>query len=286
MNKTKTLKNVQMINILSYNILLSKYSEKIINNCVDFAKDGVMVFCLQEVVKYPKKDFIIDTLLNALGKDWRVTYHLGDEKSSLNSGTCIIWNRRFITLRTSKKILLPKITQLSIHEIILNKLLGFKGIPVHRRAIAGLFEYQGSEIVIASIHLDNVGGTKHRLKQLEYFIENLKEEQQVKYKILCGDFNSYDVLKTGYEKQAFRQTLGEEFEDAAKNVSWTVDLADLDTPERFPYFVMLIKALKIHFRRKLDYIWINNLKIIDCRKVNVSGSDHYPVIAKLKMLDI
>lgn len=274
-----------MINILSYNILLSKYPEKIINNCVDFAKDGVMIFCLQEVVKYPQKNFIIDDLLNALGKDWKATYHLGDEKSSLNSGTCIIWNSNFITLKTSKKILLPKITQLSIHEIFLNKLLGFKGSPVYRRAITGLFEYQGSEIVIASIHLNNVGGTKHRLKQLEYFIETIKKEWQAKYEIFCGDFNSYDVLKTGYEKQAFGQVLGGKFEDAAKDLPWTVDLANLDTPESFPYFVMLIKALKIHFRRKLDYIWVNDLKIIDCRKVNVSGSDHYPVIAKLEMLN-
>jgi len=271
------------MNILSYNILLSKYSEKIISDCVEFTKDGVMIFCLQEVVKYPQKDFIIDNLLKALGKDWRAIYHLGDEKSSLNSGTCIIWNNKFITLKTSKKILLPKITQLPIHEILLNKLLGFKGSPVQRRAITGLFEYQGSEIIIASIHLDNVGGTNHRLKQLEYFIETIKKEWQAKYEILCGDFNSYDVLKTGYEQKAFGQVLGEKFEDAAKVLPWTVDLANLDTPENFPYFVMLIKALKIHFRRKLDYIWVNGLKIVDCKIVNTLGSDHYPVIAKLKI---
>lgn len=281
MNKIKILKTDQMINILSYNILLSKYSEKIVKNCVDFAKDGVMIFCLQEVVKYPQKNFIIDDLLSALGNDWKAIHHLGDEKSALNSGTCIIWNSKLLTLKTSEKILLPKITKLSIREIISNRLLGFKGSPVQRRAIAGIFEYQGSEIAIASIHLDNVGGLKHRLKQFKYFLENFKVEQR--YKVLCGDFNSYDVLKTGSEAQAFKQTLGGGFEDAAKDVPWTVDLTNLDTPESFPYFVMLIKALKIHFRRKLDYIWVNNLKVIDCRKVNVSGSDHYPVIAKLKI---
>lgn len=271
-----------MINILSYNILLSKYPEKIIKNCVDFAKDGVIIFCLQEVVRYPEKEFILDDLLEALGKDWKVIYHLGDEKSSLNSGTCIIWNSKFLTLKTSQKILLPKITKLSIREIISNRLLGFKGSPVQRRAIAGVFEYQGSEIAIASIHLDNVGGPKHRLKQLKYFFENFKGEQPCK--IFCGDFNSYDVLRTGSEAKAFKQTLGARFEDAAKNVPWTVDLANLDTPENFPYFVILIKALKIHFRRKLDYIWVNNLEIKNCKIMKVSGSDHYPLISTLEML--
>src|SRR5258708_32805317 len=158
------LKSVENIKITTYNTLLSRDTNSLVSNIIQMANDGTMIFCLQEVTKLPKKKFIIDILLKDLGPDWKAVYNLGEEKSILNFGTSILWNSRFIQFKDSKKISLPSIDRLAFYELVFEKLIGHKTHPVPRRSIVGVFQFKKTTISISSLHLDNIGGTNHRMK--------------------------------------------------------------------------------------------------------------------------
>ena len=278
MNKDNILK------IATYNILFSINAQDIITNILTMANKGVMVFCLQEVINTKDKKFIIEEILNNLGKNWKARYHLGNEGSLLDFGTCILWNNQFLKLEKIEKIQLPKINHLAIHEFLFDKLAGHKGIPVQRRVISGLFMYQNNHIAITNVHLDNVGGKRNRLKQLEYLLKILYKNNEVTHQIICGDFNSFDLLKTGVEKQELQRALGKDFKDASKNVSWTADIYNMDLPQKTSLLIPFIKITHLHIKRKLDYIWVKNLQVQDCNIIQLRGSDHHPMIATLKVI--
>ncbi|MBI3887894.1 hypothetical protein HY310_02395 [Candidatus Microgenomates bacterium] len=89
---------------------------------------------------------------------------------------------------------------------------------------------------------------------------------------------------TGVEKKELQLSFGNAFVDAANSIPWTADLHRMDIPKKFPLFVQLIKGLNIHLRRKIDYMWVRKFRVISCRSLDVSGSDHLPVVAELVIL--
>ena len=145
--------------------------------------------------------------------------HLGSENSRVSIGTCIIWNTRLLQLHHKEKILLPPIKKLELHEYIFDKLIGGLVIPLQRRVITCYFTYQGVPLRVTSVHADNIGGLTHRIKQI-VFLKSRLDREKVKYEIVCGDFNTFDLLKTGKEKKALQKIFGEEFLDASEKIDW------------------------------------------------------------------
>ena len=275
MNKDK-----MFLRVATYNIEFSQQREVIISNIDTMAKDGIMVFCLQEVARRGE-NFIIDDLLKKLGNTWQAIYHLGNEGFPFGMGTCILWNGKVLHLKKSKEILLPKKTRIAFHEWLFAKIIGGKGIPFQRRSIAACFQFGNYFIRISSIHLDHVGGVNHRQKQLNYFLSMLRDDSALDatYEIICGDFNSFDLLCSGKERQALHENFGEEYQDISQHVNWTADLYAMDMNNALKGIRLFIRTFSIHIRRKLDYIWVKNLKVIECKKLELFGSDHFPVIA-------
>ncbi|HVA97111.1 MAG TPA: endonuclease/exonuclease/phosphatase family protein [Candidatus Acidoferrales bacterium] len=271
------------LTIATYNILFGINREQIIENIEQMAKDGVTVFCLQEVINVTDKAFILDAILQRLGKHWQAAYHVGPEIGKLSIGTAILWNTTVLNLKSEDKIELPKIKKFDLHERLYYQVIGVSGVPLQRKAICCDFTFNKTPIRITCVHLDNVGGPRHRYKQFSYLVSSLIAKPKIDHEIIAGDFNTFDLLRTGYEKKLLQRNLGDEFIDASKQVGWTSDIYNIDFTTSIRLFKWLIKNFNIHVRRRLDYIWVKNFVVKTCYKLSIPGSDHFPVIAKLRI---
>ncbi|MEK7571786.1 MAG: endonuclease/exonuclease/phosphatase family protein [Patescibacteria group bacterium] len=264
------------LKVITYNIQLSRNTEQLVENLSRFVKEGVSVFCLQEVLTRPDRPFIIDALLASLGKDWRAIYHIED--APFEMGNAILWDSTKLTLQRETKFFLPQIDHLSFIEKTFLTLVGGRTNPLIRRSIMGEFLVGKQKIGITSIHLDHVGGPSHRLRQLRYFLQTVRKDPPA-YEIVCGDFNSFDLLKTGKEKKGLKKTFGEQFVNATEVINWSADWARMDLDKGLPFVEALIKKSHIHIKRQLDYIWVKKASVTGCEMVMLPGSDHLPIIA-------
>lgn len=259
------MKNIQRsdhLTLCTYNLHFSQKSEQLIANvCQVIQSKGVIIFCLQEIVRYPNKTFIVDRLLKKLGSGWQATCFLGKEKLWKGMGNCIIWNKDILHLQKTEKIELPIIQKSAFHESLFSNLIANQNPIFQRRAIIGTFKFKNKEIRIVNLHLDHIGGQKQRKKQLLFLLGKMK----VKFsnEIICGDFNTLDLLKTGQEKKIIEKILGDGYNDASKESGWTAHL--------------------FHIRRKLDYIWAKGFKKVSFKKLDLSGSDHCLLVANLTL---
>ncbi len=270
-----------MLKIATYNIQFSVNSQQIINTLKMLAKDGVSVFCLQEVV--PNfQDNIVDKILDGLGSNWQAIYHLGDDQGFLNMGNCIIWNKRKLKLTKSNKVTLPYSGNLLLHEKIFSLLAGGITKPFKRRVITGYFTYRKKSIRITNIHLDHNGGLKNRKKQLQFLIEKLNSDEAFFYDIICGDFNNLNLWKNDREILAHQEILTG-YVEATSNILWTADLNYIDTSSGVKSLQRLIVLFDIHLKRKLDYVWTSNIRNISSETILANGSDHLPVVVQLEI---
>jgi len=270
----------KQIKLATYNIQFSQHPEKVINNILKMVTDGVSVICLQEVVLYKEKNIIQD-LLHKLGSSWKAECNLGKEENVLSMGNCILWNEDAVSAESKHLKLLPYSGKLHIHEKVFSLLTGGIISPFRRRIIFIEFSMGKTNFCITNIHLDHNGGEPNRLKQLSYVKKLIKDFSTSEKEIICGDFNCFDLLKSGKENKSYQKLLGIQYTEATKKIGWTGDLYDIDTSMGTKFFGKIVRLLNIHIQRKLDFIWLKNIKSKDCHKLDLEGSDHKPVIVSL-----
>lgn len=275
--------NHKHLRVATYNIQFGVNKEKLISSIQKLANDGANIICLQEIINVSNEEFIVDVFLKRLGEKWQATTHVGKENSKLSIGTCILWNSDVLKLKYEKKILLPKLKKFDLHEKLFYKLIGVQGIPLQRKAVSCCFQFNNKTLRVTSLHIDNVGGPIHRLKQISYLLAQLDTFEISDYEIICGDFNTFDLLRTGYERRLLEKKFGKDFIDASKTVGWTCDIYNFDFKTSIPIFPWVIKTFNIHIRSRLDYIWVRNIKVLECKKITLHGSDHYPIVADLEI---
>lgn len=271
----------QQISIATYNVQFSQHPEKIIENVLHMVRSGVSILCLQEVVN--RKESVIKTLLSDLGNSWEAACYFGKENNILGMGNCIVWDTKAVSAKSKHFELLPYSQKLAIHEKAISLLASGITSPFKRRMVLINFSINGTNFCVVNIHLDHNGGTANRLKQLDHVIRSLKKNNRSEKTIICGDFNCLDLLNNGTEYSSYKKLLGHEYNEATENIDWTADLHDIDTSIGNKIFGKLIRILKIHVRKKLDFIWTRNIKLKKCEKLDVQGSDHKPVIAELSI---
>jgi endonuclease/exonuclease/phosphatase family metal-dependent hydrolase len=264
------------LKVATYNLECSRNAEKLTDSIVFMANSGVTVFCLQEVSKPQNKEYIIDRFLERLGENWQACEHLGNDNNGTSmSGNAIIWDSRRLGLDKVHKVSLPKLQRLAPHEWLFDRIVGGAGQVSQRRAVSARFSFQDRQLCVSSLHLDHVGGISQRKKQLRYFLD---AGENCQASVICGDFNTLDLRKTGDEAKAIQGIMGRAYIDAAKSIPWTADIARMDMPNsRLTKYIL--RKLNFHVARKLDYIWVKGLDIVACEKINVEGSDHLPVVA-------
>lgn len=275
-------KYISTFKLVTYNIEFSKREELIIQNLIKMKNSGVNIFCLQEVCYYTNKEFFIDKVLKTLGNNWQAEYFIGAESNyQLNHGVAIIWDEKIFKLHAVEKIELPKIKSFSLHEIFIEMLGGFLGKPMQRKAITVTFLQDKNKIRISTLHLDLMGGPNHRSKQIKSFLEYLNNKPLVSGEIICGDFNIFDALNSGKEYLSMLSIFRKyTYSEASSNVSWTLDILNTDFSK---YIIYVLKKLNIQILKKLDYIWIKDLKVIRAERLEISGSDHFPLIATISI---
>ncbi|MEX2007600.1 MAG: hypothetical protein WD992_02390 [Candidatus Levyibacteriota bacterium] len=276
------MRNRNKLVVATYNLQFSLHLEEVKDNILSMVGMGVNLFCLQEVINKTGKVSVIELLLNELGSNWRAVCNLGTKKTILGMGNCIIWNTNVLTLKKEQKEFLPIYNRLGIHEKIFSWFAGGTTAPFQRRVIIGQFKLNEAEIRITNLHLDQNGGLMNRRKQLLYLMNILRKNKFSK-EIICGDFNSFDLLKKGKEAKMQKNILGNNFIDASRKSGWTADLNDIYFEKGSRFLTFLIKNMRVHVRRKLDYIWIKNIKCLRCDKLLLNGSDHNPIIVYLEV---
>lgn len=266
--------------IATYNLQFSLHPDEIEENVVKLVKSGVMILCFQEVVTYPGGSFIIDKIIKRLGGQWQVVCNLGSEKSIRGLGNCIIWNSKALHLQSCEKMILPFSNVLKPHEKLFSKLAGGISVPLERRIVSACFVFEETSIRVTNVHLDHNGGTKNRIRQLNFLVKALNLNPH-SHEIICGDFNNLDPLNNGKERTQYRQILGSSFTEATGQIDWTADLYNLDTSAGFKLLQQIVKLARLHVRKKLDYIWVKNISVSSCKTFQLVGSDHLPVVANL-----
>ena len=275
------MKNKITLTIASYNIQFSLHPESLVENINIIVKNGADIICLQEVIKKPNEIFIIDQIVDNLGKDWHYDHHLEESLSVLGMGNCILWNSKRIKLEHISKITLPTSGSLAIHERIFSYLAGGISKPFKRRVLLGYFCMNSTKFTVANIHLDHNGGINNRKQQLSYLMQSQFKNSPKSIDVIAGDFNNFDLLKSGKEKRIYSNILGNNFIDATANIDSTADFNKMKFYFATNFLGWVVKRLDFHIKRKLDYIWVKNATILESKKLNLNGSDHLPILVKL-----
>jgi len=274
---------INKLRIATYNIQFGINTEEIVNSIEKLALDGVNIICIQEIINNLPQEFLVSTVLKRLGKNWQASYHVGTENSQQSIGTAIFWDTRLIKLTDEGKILLPKIKKFDLHERFFYWVIGAVPLPKQRRTTVCYFIINNRTLRVTNLHIDNVGGPMQRMRQITYLLSELNKLTIPDYEVICGDFNTFDLLRTGYERRLLQRKFGKAFIDASKNIGWTSDIYNIDFRKSIKLFQWIIKTFNIHIRSRLDYIWVRNLKVLDCKKVMLPGSDHYPIVADVAL---
>lgn len=273
------------LSVATYNIEYSRRPQLLIKTIVQMIQNGVNVFCFQEILRLPENEFIVDVLLKELGKNWKLEYFVGDEGNYQDVGVGILWNESILKLQKIEKINLPKMKKYFLLDRLVLRSVGFIDTPLQNRAIVGTFTLNGHSLRIISLRLDTAGGTKNRIKQVQYLLDFIKDRPKVEYEIICGDFNTIDPFKTGEEAKTMRSLFDiYSFTDATKDIIWSADIYNSDFGEKPGLVKKVIKYLNVHVRRKLDYIWSKNLQVINSQKIDSKASDHHPIITNFAQL--
>lgn len=248
------------LKLVSYNICDSGQQEEIIDNLLDFSKQGVNMFCLQEVRRPKDGPFIGDSLLEKLGSGWQAEFFLSDSPASSDYGLGILWRSDVIKPVKFERLTFPSLDQLNGYEQLVELIQRKNADPIKRGALIGTFVMHGRNVKVSNLHLDWHGGFKHRFNQLRYLMDNLKSELP-HGEIICGDFNTVSFINTTKEQiQKINSLLGSEFTNAI--------------PQFRPSTI---------FFQHLDHIFARNFGVKHAKIHARLGSDHYPVVALLAL---
>ena len=271
------------LKISTYNMQFSQDRKTLLQNINYLANKNVDIFCLQEVTRYPKQPFVINEIIRLLGTNWKAVVNIGPEKSPEGMGNAILWNNNKLFFKGKKNILLPKREKLALHEWLFAKMTGGNTTPWQRRTVVVDLRIDNIPIRVINAHLDHIGGIKHRQKQFLSILESLKKLKSCTKEIICGDFNTIDLLNSGHEIQELTKILcRNNYIDASNKIAWTADLRNMDFANN-TLAKKFIENFDIHIKRKLDFIWVKKLNINKCQKLDLDGSDHCPIFAELTL---
>ncbi len=270
--------------IATYNLEVSRRPEKLIKNICDMANNGVSIFCLQEVTLREKEQFIMNKLLKQLGKDWQAEWAVENNSGNFSFGNAIVWKQKEFKKVDSYNIILPKRRAPRPHEKIFSRMIGFSGKPITRRGLVVDFSYQQEKLRVCCVHADVLGGAQHRRQQVRFLLENLQKLSSVAQTIIAGDFNTINIVYKNKERGHLQRMFSEYgFKDTTKEIDWSHDIYQSNFVRDGLWVEKIVKGLRLHFRQKLDYIWEKNLDFTSARRIEVTGSDHLPLVVSFKL---
>lgn len=249
------------LKLVTYNIFNGKHRDVVIKNILALAKEGVNIFCLQEVRNLGNGESIIDLLLQKLGVNWQAEKLLNDVTRPNDLGLCVIWDSLVVSLKKSDNLLLPKLTKVDLLEKTFRKINKNYHFPVQRSALRLDFECNGKPLRVTNIHLDVSGGKAHKTRQLGHLQSYLKAIPAYPNEIVCGDFNT---LGWGLLAKKYKSKMAEFFGSDFKNV-----------------FPKQVRTGPLY--QHLDHIFVKGLALVAAEVKRMRGSDHKPVVAEFEI---
>lgn len=252
--------------LLTYNTLLNDARKGLYSIFKKYHPDLV---CLQE----------IDTDENNIEKVEKLGYSLADFSNGFikfgkvygvatffnpNSGSCI----------HTKSITLPR----GIGEALSFLFRIFRTQKKDRTVLKAEFTLgdKKKRVIIYNIHLSAFGANGIRIKQLERTLDDITKTSS-SATILVGDFN-YPLGRKKLEE--LMEAHG--FSEATNTIAYTTD-GKLLYYTFIEKYLMKIMQFFIGKETKLDYIFYKNCKAVSTIRINVSYSDHFPLLAKFEI---
>lgn len=258
--------------LATYNILHGYHRKLILEDIKLLIEKGVDVLCLQEAeVSFEKP---LNEVLRAIGLHmWEVRY----AHSGAGGDLALAWNTSRIVLQNMEAVLLPIVT-----PVFLQRIKGHT-TPYRREALIGRFLVDRKVIRITNVHLAWEGGIRHRLEQL-IFLKKKLPETSADADIVGGDFNTFapSFLRRLQQKKV-EAVLGEKYVNVFPDLHWSFDIKYTAPEDKWETLAKICRLLGIKVRSRLDYIFTRNMKIVSAEMLDLLGSDHRPLIAKLEL---
>lgn len=249
------------LKIVTYNVQFGVKANRIVGNIRKLAESGVSIFCLQEVKEFANQPSLLNAILDQLGEGWGSDTLI--RTGSHDLGLVTLWKKDILLRKDSVQVLLPKLERFSRSELAARKLtLNFVETTLQRGALINTFHFGKKLIRICNLHLDCAGGFAQRAKQLSYTTRYLKSLPKVQFNVIAGDFNTIGITSlTTIQEKKLRSILGPSF----MNVH----------PRAIPTYK--------YIPQRLDYIFVSSFEIQKAEVAKLKGSDHFPLIADLKI---
>lgn len=257
------------LKLFTYNTLLSD-AEKGLSDI--FEKSDPDIVLLQEI------DTSTDTLRRIESLGYKLAdYSNGFIKYGKVYGVATFYKADRLRFQNSSVIFLPS----GLAETITFILRIFRTRKKERTVLKTDFIHKstGAKISIFNIHLSAHGTNGIRIKQIIKTLQSITTNSTQSI-ILAGDFN-YPIGRKKLEELMTTY----EFKEATKTVQYTSE-------GKTPHYSFIEKLIAkfifslIHNKLKLDYIFYKNLTWISTKTMNVTFSDHYPVIAEFEISPI
>lgn len=253
--------------VLTYNVLYNKAFLELKGIVDRFYPD---IICLQEV----------DTNEKNLQEVEKYGYRLADYSNSFIKfgtifGVATFYNEKTIQFNDSTIVQLPR----NIYEIIVFIIKLLKGEDVARTVLKTEFVLKNikQKIIIYNTHLAVFETNEARVKQLRRIL-NFSDAYYGSPVLITGDLNY-----APYRRKRLEKLMNEYgFREATKSITYTTQMTRDGKFEKFNIFQrMLLKLahLFINGRLKIDYMFYKKLRLKKIRRIEVSFSDHFPILA-------
>lgn len=268
----------ETVTIATYNIQKGSNARQILQNISYLAERGVNVFCLQEVHQRDQEPFIAHDISRVLGHHWIPAYFLTQSASNNDLGLATFCDERQFELGNVTGIYLPKREGRSLDERVTSS----EKEVTQRGALSVMLKMRDKLLKITNAHLDWRGGLSHRMKQFACLSQFLHSTRNTAHEVLCGDLNT--IISWKSQVRQMIAALGEEFSYLCNNVPWTYDLANPDPGHPLHMLQRLCKWAGIGYPERLDHFFARGMQTEEMLLFETDGSDHYPLISKLRFV--
>lgn len=289
------------LNVLTYNIRGDMWTDESTSELARIVQEhDVDILFLQEVTEVfndpgatqPKK--LLNGLCKAFGPNYRSISYLPVQSPNKSAGNALVYKKGVMSpIGAEYNKYFPKISQRTIVEEWANKFM----LPIRRIVMSEKFKFDHTKLIAYNVHLDYFGGDTRRIYQLQYFFKlwgRAREENGV-IEIIAGDFNTwlpvklYRIWRWFSVMPGYLKSRG--FKEITEHIAWThqFDRAEVDRAAakgslEVSAFQDVLSRLNNRYKQKLDHIWVRgDVDVISCERLDVTMSDHYPVLAKLNV---
>ncbi|MBI5220929.1 MAG: endonuclease/exonuclease/phosphatase family protein [Candidatus Liptonbacteria bacterium] len=273
------------LTVATYNVFNGRHPEAVLQNIHRLARGGATVICLQEARRVPGRPFIGHQAQKKLGRGWGSDFFVAQHSTfpKRDLGLAIFWRSAVLQPLGHEHIILPKIRRYNL----VRKIATLKSAPAQRGAMVSRFRIGHKTLRLINVHLDVMGGMRHRFLQIKYLMTKANHERSPNFDIVCGDFNTIGPkFWQRREEKKLQAILGENFQDASIHLPYSFRIKSIQktsVAHELHLTVLLQKVVNHLFPQRLDYIWNRGLHVTRAHVVHLEGSDHLPVVADFQV---